>query len=817
MRTTILMSIVTVSAFGIMATTPVWAQSADADAQDEAKEARGSGEIVVTARRRDERLIDVPIAVQAIDGDDLATKGVQRMDDLMVTTPSLKVTPTAGRRSNSQYELRGISASESLITQDPAVGVYVNEVYLARATGTNQSFFDIENVQVLYGPQGTLFGRNSPGGAILVNTKQPTDKFEAEANAGYGNYNRLELGGMVNVPLAEGVALRLAGKHSQHDGYGFDITNNREIADENVVALRGSLGIEIGNIKNVTVANYFRSKDNGSLNALVAAVPCVPNPTQAGLNQILRGNPPASCLFSPTVNAVLGRGDVFAQVVAQNARGPYRVAYDAGLLTYDKARTISLSNNTSIELSDNLTFKNIFGYHQVKYLTLTDLDGSPIKIIDTFLDSRVKQFTDEVQLQGSFDNLEFTVGGMYFRERGRDIQLSTQLQGFNPNNPSLLNTVGINKSYAVFAQATYKLTERLSLTAGGRYTWDKRTAIFDKPTTRFGTATPACQFPVIPGILTDTSLATGCVITQKRSYSDPSYNISLDYKPSDDVLLYAAHRRGYRSGGFSARAVSVVQLTPFEPETVTDFELGLKANFDLGTVPARFNVAASRSKYDNIQKSVAFDPDGPGPLVQTTNIINAAKATIKGFEVEAGFSPVKGFDINARWGYIDGTYNDFVSDFTNANPAFQPSAANPLQCGTTVVTTGGTIACDGVDFGVPKSTWGIDIALTPIDTAEFGTLTFSGSYTHRGSWFGLLTLPILEDFANVPSEHNVNLSIDWREIAGSKFSAQFWVRNATNEDKVLANLSLGRTLGIADYTYGDPRTYGLTLRYKFGN
>src|SRR5262249_11901834 len=154
---------------------------------------------------------------------------VVRIDDLQRSTPSLKMTPSAGRRSNSQYEIRGINTTESLITEDPAVGIYMNEVYRARATGTNQTLYDIDNVQVLYGPQGTLFGRKSSAGAVLINTKKPTSRFEGEADASYGNLGRYELTGILNIPVDDKLSIRLAGQRLKSDGYGTNITSGGKL------------------------------------------------------------------------------------------------------------------------------------------------------------------------------------------------------------------------------------------------------------------------------------------------------------------------------------------------------------------------------------------------------------------------------------------------------------------------------------------------------------------------------------------------------------------------------------------------------------
>ncbi len=368
-------------------------------------------------------------------------------------------------------------------------------------------------------------------------------------------------------PSAKSFAARLAAQAGEYDGIGKNLTSGKDIANQDLWSARLSLRWDASeNFQNLTVLDYFDSKDNGSLNVLAGLVPCTTNPTAAGINQFLTGTPPASCLYSSQVNAALGRGDLPAALATQDARGPYTVAYDNP--TFEDAQARNASNATTINLSDALLIKNIIGYHDVELLTQTDLDGANIKVIDTYLDSQVDQWSEELQLQGEYDRFNFVVGGLYFKEEGTDIQISTQLSGFNPTNPNYLNTTGTNTSYAVFAQGTYKLLDNLSMTAGGRYTWDKREVFYDNPTSRYGQPTSVCQFSA--------AIAPGCVLDLEKDFSDPSYTFSLEYKLAEEILMYVATRQGYRSGGFNARAVNAVQLEPFDPETVTDVEVGFK-------------------------------------------------------------------------------------------------------------------------------------------------------------------------------------------------------------------------------------------------
>ncbi|MET0181238.1 MAG: TonB-dependent receptor [Novosphingobium sp.] len=819
----------------------------------ENEQAATRGDIVVTARRRAERLTDVPISVVALGGESLAARGIERVDDLARAVPSLQTRPVAGRRSNSQYTLRGVSAVESLITQDPAVGIYVNEVYRARATGTNQSFFDIDNVQVLYGPQGTLFGRNSTGGAVLITTRKPTDRFEGQISAGYGNLDKYELTGMLNVPIGETLSIRLAGQRQKRDGYGTNLTTGRKLADIDSWAGRVSvLWRPSDSIENLTVGSYYKATEAGSLVKLNGYRPCGANFAADTSNRTAFAGLAAACStgvsvfptpagspslraalenFVRNVNPLLGNRETRLDATFRDFRGldPLTSAGNLSSDPLERPRVFNLTNSTTVELSDDITFKNIFGYNDLRFIAGNDLDGTPFKIVDTFYLATNKQITNEFQLQFDFDRLTFTVGGLYFHERGRDIQNSIQ----NIIADTRQNVVGINESYAGFAQGTFKILPTLSLTAGGRVTHDKRTARYVNPRQFvLSSANPLVSNPTqaVNNIATCTlngalDLLDGtrdCLGSVKANFTEPSYSVSLDWKPRQDLLFYVAHRSGYRSGGLQARvaivsdAVAATVPRSFEPETVKDIELGFKGVFDVGDgARLRTNLALYKAWYDDLQRSVTVDtgcvvsagaplPAGcvAGTAATTTAINNVGSANIKGFEAEIGIAFDIGLDVSAFWGYVDGQYENF--------PIPAPNRAFPLPASPTFP---GTIS---VAFPVPKHTVGATFSATPIDNAETGTVTFLTSFSYTASFFGEQSLPFLEPEARAPAQYSVNASLDWKNIMGSNFSAQGWVRNATNENQILGFTALTTSLGLTPSIVGEPRTYGLTMRYEFG-
>jgi iron complex outermembrane recepter protein len=811
------------SLFASIAVMPaVAAAQSGADSADNASE----GEIIVTARRTEERLRDVPISITAVTAESMQQRGIQRVDDLITAVPSLKTNATSGRRSNSQYEIRGINTIESLVTGDPPVGLYVDDVFRARATGTNQSFYDIANVQVLYGPQGTLFGRSATAGAVLINTNKPTDRFEGEIEAGYGSLNRFELTGMVNVPLSDAVKLRIAGQRVKQDGYQHNLTNGQKMGNINTTSGRISLEIEpSSSFKNLSVGSIYVANENGSAMYLTALGSC-PYVNSLGQSR----NPAVLC---GAANGPLLR----AAFAAQQAMGPYQVATDPFLfdwrgidpltpavptvaggrganlspVTYEKPRNYSFTNTTTIALSDTVTLKNIFAWNLSKYQALNDLDATPYKFLDIWYDQRSEQFSNELQLQGKSGNLNWVVGGIWFKESAYDIQNSVQVVA---NWGSQTATV-TNKSYAIFAQGTYKITPQLSLTAGARYSIDDRTAIYGASISQFGigSATAAAPFFVaattprptfctldpIPAIGVALGVRDGdgnpidpdldCRGQLQKTFKEPTYTFSVDWKPNDDLLFYAAHRRGYRSGGFQPRVSAGAVIPAFNAEKVRDVEIGFKGAWQLASGGSvRTNLALYQSWWDDLQRSTTV-PIAVPPFT-TTAVQNAAKAKISGFEATLGVTVSPAISIDGYLGYVDGTYNQFVS---------------------------GALIINDLKFPTSKWTGGVTAIVTPINNDSVGKVSLVGDLSFRSTYFAQSALPIVEPETRVGPQQLLNLSANWDNIAGSNFSLRAWVRNVTNEVRIIGQTSVVSSIGFAPSVIAEPRTFGFTLKYRFGD
>lgn len=745
--------------------------------------------IIVTARRREENMQNVPVAITAISGSSLVQSGIRDGNDLVKIVPSLSVNQNSGRRDVIIFELRGVSAADTLLPQDPGVAVYVNDFVHARPQGLQGALYDLDSVQVLYGPQGTLFGRNSTAGAVLFSTKKPRlGVLEGDFRAAIGNYERRELTGAVNLPLGEKVALRFAGEFKKRNGYTHNLTDNRMLDDADQKAFRVSALIEPApGFTNTTVFDYYKSATNGTGNKLVAARlrgTCDP------MIQQLTGICNTTSLFAN----VLGDATVTAAVADQNAIGPR--ATRLGVDTFASQKVVSIVNTTSLAVNDEITLKNIVGYIKYRSSDKNDLDGSALPGLTTNLSLNSDQWSEEFQVQGSFGNVDAIFGAYYFRENGVDSAYTNAFsaaplgaaQTFNATT-QVTQAEATNISKSLFGQATWKVTPQLSLTGGLRYTWDTRRidaqgsvpgaslcSVFD----RSGVRLPF----------------TGCSRKEGTNFSDPSYTFSADYKISSDVLVYAAHRRGYRSGGFNPRGVNNATLAPFLPEKITDYEVGLKSDFNAGGLKGRFNLAAFVADYSNIQRSVATVVNG----VFATTVVNAASARIKGGEVSLTIEPTEGLRLSGNVSYVDFKVKEFADIVTNS--ATTPATPTPV------------IIRDQT-FPVAKWQYGLTVNYNKEIGQSVGNLAFVFNYKWRGSTGGALSFPFTDPESTIPAYGLADASLRLNNVAGSPAYVGVFVENAFNKTTLVGGLSIQRTFGLTTANYNAPRMFGFEVGARF--
>ncbi|MET0164014.1 MAG: TonB-dependent receptor, partial [Vicinamibacterales bacterium] len=545
--------------------------------------------IVVTARKRTEDIQSVPISVTAVSGTDLENQNVRTVGEVVLTVPNMSVTSGSNSATAPTYTIRGQVQNDTTAAVDPSVGIYVDGVYWARAHGSNAALLDVSQVEVLRGPQGTLFGRNTTGGAINMTTNDPNfDGFSGSGSVGFGNYDQFDFSGVLNMPItADRLAARIAVNQQQNHGWIKDeVTDERYSRSRQWIGRGKLLFTPTDALSFVLSGEYFDYDGGAPVEQLAFILP----PNAVGPN----GAP----LGLGAIEALLESGftdNGQRHVVDDDSDAIDRISLDRPDRTWTESQTYSLRGALDTEWG---TLKSIVAYRKVDTSSKLDLDGTPYEIFNvTFNESNVDQWTGELQASGLAldERLNWTVGAYYFTEDGVDqtaAQTVTAILGNRAASPS--GSFIENDSYAGYAQGTYRLTDAWSLTAGLRYSSDERHKRQFQDI-----ANPAN--PICPAGTTPRSSGR-CEAAFKRTDSDWSYTFGLDYQFTPDILGYVKTSRGYRAGGFNTRGgADLPGGGAFGPETVTDYEVGLKSEFLDNRV--RLNLAVYYSDYRDIQST----------------------------------------------------------------------------------------------------------------------------------------------------------------------------------------------------------------------
>lgn len=824
---------------------PAFAQTVEESgvASETARESASSGlaEIVVTAQRREERSQDVPIAITAISPDGLRERGVTDLQGLQNQVPSLVVQPNGqASRDVMSPSIRGQGAS---FQGSPGVVVYMNEVPLPAGFSLSQqggpgNFVDLQNVQVLSGAQGTLFGRNTTGGAVLLTAARPTDRFEGHVAGAYGNYDMTEFEGVLNIPIADNLKVRLVGASRDRDGFTKDINWNKD--RDNQHWRMGRIGIQfdpVDGVKNYTMAYYGYSKTHGT-----GIVPISFNYNRLfGFTAANYGN---FCGTHQNLDA--NCTDLKKLISDQKDRGIRKVAH--GMDDFAKVETWGVSNSTDIDITSNLRLRNIISFASLKSSYASDQDGSLSNVNNTGVTSlsrtapkdHYELFTEELQLQGDAldGKLTYTLGGFYSKQKpgGKMGDYFTTVCG-RPGEAGALACAGFretavtNESKALFAQATLDFgalspaLDRLRLTAGYRYTWDK----IDGRTTSYSPALYSgvgadmvrCLFDgvsVARGNADNLTVGAdrGCRYEGHLKSKAPNWTIGLDYRPIDNLLIYGKVTRGYKAGGFNAYAVNSL-FAQFGPEFVTDWEAGFKSDFKIADRPVRLNVNAYNMDYSKIQRGLAdFNP--------TTNqngaaTLSSASARIRGVEVELMVKPFDALELGGNYSYTDAKYKSFK--YTSASPVWDCNSRAATEAEKTLTPD---LTCIPLQFMSPHifSVYG-RLAIPTSEKVGDVSLFVSYSWSDKRHQSG----PALEYFPNtnlvwepgsdLGSYGLLSASLDWKQAMGTGLDVSLFGTNLLNTKYAMSNSGVYNSVGAQSMIFGEPRMYGIRLRYNFGN
>lgn len=707
----------------------------------------GIAEIVVTARRKDEQIQDVPLAITAVSGSALEQRGIQAVESLRAVAPGLNI--SGQRRDEANFYLRGqgpgaLNPSQRNFT---SVATYFAEVP-TEVTGSGM-FFDLASVQVLKGPQGTLFGRNTTGGAVLFEPNRPTQDAEGYLKATIGNFDHRELEAMVNIPLlADRISLRLAGNAARRDGFTESVITKQKLDGRNYRSFRASLLITpTDEIENLTIFD-FRKKD------------------QSGTSAILRQVNPSSSLAPYLTN----------YLAQQKALGIRKTLIDQEL--FDRQENWGLTNKTSWNVSDNVTIKNIVSFRKNRLDRASDYDGTPFQSLLNYnswpnykWQSGLEQFTEELQLQTVLPDagLNFILG-VYYEKAKPGFTQNVRQNSFGAINTRFLDSSDTSK--AIFVHAEKELTANLQLSGGFRYTWDHRRATIS---TRNDDG--ICTQQVPPG-----SGTVVCPDSESAKFGAASYDATLQYKLTPDALMYAAYRHGYKSGGVNLPSPGV-DYTRFAPESVDEVEVGMKADWNIG-VPFRTNIAFFIDKYNDIQISTPVNIPGAGIA---SLVRNAAKATNKGLEIETTLVPMRGVTLSANLSYLD-AHSD--------------------------VTVAGTAAVKGRQTAFqPKWKYGFSGQFELLHSESVGDAVLALDYSWQGRANTSDVVANIDTFYPSYGIANASLTID--NLASTKASLSLFAKNIFNKDYILGGLPLADAIGFESSFYGEPRTYGVSLKTSF--
>lgn len=744
------------------------------------------GEILVTARRKEESLQAVPVSVVVLSTETLRTQNVQSLVDLPRLAPGLTVTPTALGTTRPAYQIRGQRANATRITADPAIVVYFAEVGTARSAGSAQAVFDLQSVQVLKGPQGTLFGRNTTGGAILLTPNAPSRDFEGYGQVSAGNFGMRDVEGMINIPISGIVQLRIAGKYHKMDGYFSNVLRPGERSwDEDNKSLRATLRITPGGgVTSDFIGTYFHSDVVGF------------QPKLIGFNP---GTFPVAAL-APAVQAELN---------ASNALGFYE--YRELFTARNKDKVLAIQNITTIELGSDLgllgsaRLKNIIAYRDIENNFSTFADGSGLGIFNTFGSYSGYQFSEEFQLQGENGNVDYVLGAFYSTEKGDDF---TNAQTFNALPLNFTDLTGKNDSISGFAHANIKLpgiVEGLSLSFGGRITKDTRTIDSHVRQQRALSATVTQPFvclasgvPVVIANLTDRSL---CSFKTNATFTQPTWDVSLNYQFTPDNLVYIAHRRGYRAG--SARSATSPDV---RPELVNDYEIGSKNQFRFGDTSVRFNLAGYYGSYKDLQRNITLVLNG----VTAAQDRNAAEAHVYGLETDLNININRIVTLSASYALTKSRYDNYSNVFnTPSGPVTVDNSSARFS-----------YAPENMFTGTAK----LNIPMAP----ENGEASVSMTYSYQSSFQttdsnsancgpGNIERWCLNQVGVTDGYGLLSARADWRRPFGAPFDVGAFVTNLTNEQYYAGKFALVNVIGLLSAWPGQPRMGGLELRMSFGN
>ncbi len=726
----------------------------------------GLEEVVVTARKREERMQDVPIAVSALSQTEVEHSFARDLKDIASMSPNLVIDDTAqGPGGVAAITIRGIGVADVEKSFDPAIGVVIDGVFIGSNTGGILKSFDIASIEVLRGPQGTVFGRNTIGGVINVSRSKPTGKLGGKVRVGYADYKTFDAEGIFNFAITDKLAAKLsAGTHNQRKGYYENVNTGSDMGREDYKTFgvnllfrpTDSLEVEYTYNNEATDQDTPPLLNNGQPDQLFCSAfgYCA-----TSLHSTITG--------SRYKVASLGLFPLNPTNAIFNATDPADLVSKPLAATFD-AKTHILEAHW--DMNKDYSFDAIYGHWNSSETVLTDWDGTPAMLYHTSRPGEWKQDSLELRVANKGNGPFNWVAGLYFWDSNFDIRLRSYI-GFA--GPQILDIAQFDhqtaKSQAAFFEGDYKVASNWTVTVGGRYTKDKKTTaargLVDT------SVPPSGGFP--PGVGPDPG----------DSWSQFTPKMGLKYQINPTAMVYAAYSKGYRSGGFLSRVSSYNEaITPYNQETVANYELGLKSEFLDSKL--RMNFTVFQMDYQDKQEEIHL-PDASSGTGQKTVVANASTATMSGAEFELEAQPVDGLNLRTNLAYLKTKYDKF-----NFFDGVSTVDYSYLKFRRAPEWTGNVDATYEWSVGANAKMWS------------------RVSYHYLGSYF--------TDFTNAPEvandvQHLVDASVNL-EFGETRLS--LYGRNLTGADGYMIGYDVA---GIWSYSAArPPRTWGAEVTYRFG-
>ena len=598
----------------------------------------GLDQIIVSAERKEENLQRVPLAVTALPSDQLDKLQIITTRDLSRAVPNLVTANNVGLGSSVTYFLRGVGNTESVPTFDLPIGTYVDEVFISRQNANQFALSGVERVEVLRGPQGTLFGRNTTGGAVSIITKKPGDEFGGDLEVGYGAFDRYSVNGAINLPLSERLAVRVSGLYINDDGFVENEFNDETFNGEETTGVRGAIRFDLSD--NVTwdgSAQYIHSDTLG------IGTPAIVDPDTGVISR------------EPVTGDLLT-----ARIEDRNCEptGPASTFAGQGC-TFNEAVSILAVSNLGVDLGA-ATLNFITGYYQNDLRFNVDFIGNTNQPVFGGLfganfiisnDTRTEQFSQEVKLTGSAfnDRLSYVAGVFFIDEDNETFFTDTVNLPIAPGValPTVLADRAPlsngTRSYAVYGQADFAITDRLTFQAGVRWTEEDKDLALEGESLSFAT------FSNVP-LDSEALEAAGIPLRQVTARVTPRF--ALFYDLADNISVYASYTEGFKSGGWNVRGTAAIELQPFGRETVESIEVGYRS--ELFNNRLRLNATLFHANYDDFQIPSVF----PGSSTFLT--LNSGRARVIGAEIDFLAVPVEGLEIFGNIGVQDGDYRELT-------------------------------------------------------------------------------------------------------------------------------------------------------------